>query len=113
MRILGTDLVTKRGAKPATRRNGTRKSKPNGTGAYLLYGTAATGTFSLAARLTLPDSAYVMGFDDVDGNRLPNSGDGQGFWDVNGDQAMTPADRIRIAPGDTITGAAVHLVTVP
>lgn len=87
----------------------------DGHGTYILYSPAdtATGTFTLTARLSLIDSAYVLGFDDVDGNRYPSSGDGRGFWDYNGDQQMTVADMIPLAPGDTIRNALIYLVTVP
>jgi len=90
-------------------------SSHDGHGAYIAMTIAnpTNGAFTINCRMSPPDSAYVLGFDDVDGNGYPNSGDGQGFWDVNGDQQMTVADMLRVAPGDTINNAQVVLHLVP
>jgi hypothetical protein len=87
----------------------------DGQGAYIAMTVAnpTTGEFTLSTMLSLPDSGYVLGFDDVDGNGYPNSGDGRGFWDVNGDHQMTTADMILVTPGDTVRSAQVVLYQIP
>jgi hypothetical protein len=87
----------------------------DGHGADILYGPVnpATGAFSLVASLSTPDTAYVMGFDDVNDDCIPDHRDGQGFWDRAGKGKMTTADMVPLVPGDTISNVQIVLVQIP
>ncbi len=67
----------------------------------------ANGTFSMQLDLANPVEVYVEGWDDVNNNQALDTGDGIGWWDIDGNSAWD--DMFTLNPGDAITNANVVL----
>ena len=70
---------------------------------------ASTGSFTLTINLTAPMEVYCEAVDDLNNNGYIETGEGFGYWDINGNHQWY--DMFTLNPAQQVTGASIVLET--